>query len=168
MIPLPSNIKSVIIAVVVITAFFMGWMVNGWRHDAALKKALQETIDLQHAYDDYAREVTQKFQNQQAKQVLIYRDIKGKVKDVTDNRICFADSNALSLWNSALTGDVPKATSGTIKEAPTTDTFKVTDEQVLTNVIENFEQAKQIRDQLNALIDWFENNEKVGKQDGII
>lgn len=39
----------------------------------------------------------------------------------------------------------------------------ITDEQVLTNVIENFEQAKQIRDQLNALIDWYETNETIGK-----
>ena len=28
----------------------------------------------------------------------------------------------------------------------------------MNNVIENFEQTKQIRDQLNALIDWYENS----------
>ena len=28
----------------------------------------------------------------------------------------------------------------------------------MINVIENFEQAKQIRDQLNALIDWYESS----------
>ena len=127
-----------------------------------MKKALQEKIELQQAYDAYAREVVSKFQNQQAEQVIVYRDIKRKVKDVTDNRICFADGNALSVWNSALTGGVPKATPRTAKETPTTNTA-TTDEQVLTNVIENFEQAKQIRDQLNALIDWYETNETIGK-----
>ena len=81
--------------------------------------------------------------------------------NVTDNRICFADGNALSVWNSALTGDLPKATTGATKASTSTDT--ATDEQVLTNVVENFEQAKQIRDQLNALIDWYENNELIGK-----
>jgi protein-arginine kinase activator protein McsA len=65
------------------------------------------------------------------------------------------------VWNSALTGDVPKASTGTAKETASTDT--VTDTEVLTNVIENFEQAKAIRDQLNALIDWYENNELIGK-----
>ena len=161
MIPLPLNIKAIVVGVVLLATFVAGWTTNGWRHDAQLKKALQETIALQKAYDDYAREVATKFQNQQAEQAIVYRNLKRKINDVTDNRICFADGNALSVWNSALTGDVPKATTGTTKEATSTDT--ATDEQVLTNVVENFEQAKQIRDQLNALIDWYENNELIGK-----
>ena len=101
----------------------------------------------------YAREVAIKFEQQQAEQVVVYRTLKGKVKDVTDNRICFADSNALSVWNSALTGDLPKAPTGTTE---TPSTASATDTDVLTNVIENFEQYKQVRDQLNALIDWYE------------
>lgn len=156
MIPLPLNIKAIAIGVVLLATFVAGWTTNGWRHDAQLKKALQETIELQKAYDDYAREVATKFQNQQAEQAIVYRNLKRKINDVTDNRICFADGNALSVWNSALTGDVPKATTGAAKASTSTDT--ATDEQVLTNVVENFEQAKQIRDQLNALIDWYENN----------
>ena len=158
---IPINVKAGIIAVGVALSFLAGWTVNGWRHGAALKKALQETVELQRAYDDYAREAVTKFQNQQTQQVIVYRDLKRNIKDVTDNRICFADGNALSVWNSALTGTVPKAATGTTQTTASTDT--VTDEQVLTNVIENFEQAKQIRDQLNALIDWYENNESIGK-----
>lgn len=155
------HVKAGIIAAGVALSFLAGWSVNGWRHDAALKKALQETIDLQRAYDDYAREAVSKFQNQQAQQVIVYRDLKRKIKDVTDDRICFADGNALSVWNSALTGTMPKTTTGTTQTSTSTNT--ATDEQVLANVVENFEQAKQIRDQLNALIDWFENNEEIGK-----
>ena len=162
MIPLPLNIKAIVIGVVLLATFVAGWTTNGWRHDAALKDALQETIELQKAYDDYAREVATKFQNQQAEQAIVYRNLKRKITDVTDNRICFADGNALSVWNSALTGGVPKAPTGTTKETTTTNTA-ITDEQVLTNVVENFEQAKSIRDQLNALIDWYETNETIGK-----
>ena len=156
---IPLNIKSIVIGVVLLITFLAGWTTNGWRHDANLKKALQETIALQKVYDDYAREVTTKFQNQQAEQVIVYRDLKRKVNDVTDNRVCFADNNALSVWNAALTG-LPNAPTGVVKTP--TSTNSVTDEQVLTNAVENFEQAKQIRDQLNALIDWHENN-KQGK-----
>ena len=156
---IPLNIKSIVIGVVLLITFLAGWTTNGWRHDANLKKALQETIALQKVYDDYAREVTTKFQNQQAEQVIVYRDLKRKVNDVTDNRVCFADNNALSVWNAALTG-LPNAPTGVVKTP--TRTNSVTDEQVLANAIENFEQAKQIRDQLNALIDWHENN-KQGK-----
>ena len=159
MIPLPLNIKAIAIGVVLLATFVAGWTTNGWRHDAQLKKALQETIALQKAYDDYAREVATKFQNQQAEQVIVYKDIKRKVKDVTDNRICFADGNALSVWNSALTGTVPEAATGATKASAGTDTVGATDTEVLANVIENFEQAKQIRDQLNALIDWYEHQE---------
>jgi hypothetical protein len=159
MIPLPLNIKAIAIGVVLLATFVAGWTTNGWRHDAQLKKALQETIDIQKAYDRYAREVAVKFETQQAEQVIKYRTLKGKVKDVTDNRICFADSTALSVWNSALTGDLPTAPTGTAKETTSTDT--ATDTEVLTNVIENFEQYKQVRDQLNALIDWYENSTEI-------
>jgi hypothetical protein len=152
---LPLNVKLLLIAGAIFVAFCTGWTVHGWKYDADLKEALQETIDLQQAYDRYAREVVIKFEQQQAEQVIKYRTLKGKVKDVTDNRICFADSNAWGLYNSALTG-MPTAPTGTIKETTSTDT--VTDTEVLTNVIENFEQGKQIRDQLNALIDWYEKD----------
>jgi hypothetical protein len=151
---MPLNVRILLIAGAIFVAFCTGWTVHGWKYDANLKKALQDTIELQQAYDRYAREVATKFQNQQAEQVVKYRTLKGKVKDVTDNRICFADSAAWGLYNSALTGDLPKAPTGATQTPPSTDT--VTDTEVLTNVIENFEQAKQIRDQLNALIDWYE------------
>jgi hypothetical protein len=154
---IPLNIKSIVIGVVLLITFLAGWTTNGWRHDANLKKALQEKIELQKVYDDYAREVASKFQQQQAEQVIVYRDLKRKVKDVTDNRVCFADNNALSLWNAAL-ADLPNTPTGTTKTSTSTNT--VTDEQVLTNAIENFEQAKQIRDQLNALIQWHETNQE--------
>ena len=152
---LPLNVRIMLIAGAIFTAFCTGWTVHGWKYDANLKKALQETIDLQQAYDRYAREVVAKFDKQQADQVVVYRTLKGQVKDVTDNRICFADNDALQLWNNALTG-MPTATTGTTKKTTSTDT--ATDTEVLTNVIENFEQAKQIRDQLNALIDWYESS----------
>jgi len=155
-IPLTFNFKHALIAGTIFIAFSAGWTVNGWRHDANLKEALQDKVELQKAYDDYAREVAAKFQNQQAAQTIVYRDLKRKVQDVTDDRICFADNNALQLWNDALTG-MPNTTTGTAKTTTSASTA-ITDEQVITNAIENFEQAKAMRDQLNALIDWYETN----------
>ena len=152
---MPLNVRLLLIGGAVFIAFCTGWTVHGWKYDANLKKALQDTIELQQAYDRYAREVATKFQSQQAEQVVKYRTLKGKVKDVTDNRICFANNDALVLWNNALTG-LPTTTTRTTET--TTSTNTATDTEVLTNVIENFEQAKQIRDQLNALIDWYESS----------
>ena len=156
MILLPYNIKLIAAGAALVATFVAGWTINGWRHDANLKEALQDKIALQKQYDDYAREVAAKFQNQQAEQAIVYRNLKRKVQDVTDNRICFADNNALQLWNDALTG-MPNTTTGTAKTTTSTST-SVTDEQILANAIENFEQAKAMRDQLNALIDWYETN----------
>jgi hypothetical protein len=155
---LPLNVKLLLIGGAIFVAFCTGWTVHGWKYDADLKEALQETIDLQQAYDRYAREVAVKFETQQAEQVIKYRTLKGKVPHVTDNRICFADSAALSVWNSALTGDLPKAPTRTTE---TPSTASATDTEALTNVIENFEQYKQVRDQLNALIDWYENSTEI-------
>ena len=156
MIPLPFNIKAIVISVVLLATFVAGWTTHGWKYNANLRSALQEKVELQQAYDNYARESVLKFQNQQAAQVIVYRDLKRKVVDVTDNRICFADNNALSLWNSSLTGDLPKATTGATKASTSSNT--ATDTALLINAMENFEQSKQIRDQLNALINWHETN----------
>ena len=155
---LPLNVKLLLIGGAVFVAFCTGWSIHGWKYDANLKKALQETIDLQQAYDRYAREVVAKFETQQAEQVIKYRTLKGKVPHVTDNRICFADSAAWGLYNSALTGDLPNPPTGTTE---TPSSASATDTEVLTNVIENFEQYKQVRDQLNALIDWYENKDNL-------
>jgi hypothetical protein len=141
------NPKYILIAVFL--SFCTGWTVHGWKYDANLKSALQKTITLQHEYDAYARKVVASYNTKQAEQVIVYRNIKKDIPNVTDNRICFADSNALSLWNAALTG-MPSTTTGVV------ETPSVTDTAVLTNAIENFEQSKQTRDQLNALIDWYE------------
>ena len=149
---LPLNVKLLLIGGAIFVAFCTGWTIHGWKYEADLKEALQETIDLQQAYDRYAREVAVKFETQQAEQVIKYRTLKGKVPHVTDNRICFADSDAWGLYNSALTG-LPTTATGTTE---TPSTASATDTEVLTNVIENFEQYKQVRDQLNALIDWYE------------
>lgn len=143
-----------IIAAAVIIAFSAGWMVQGWRHEASLTSAMEKTILLQQENDIYARKVVKDFNVKQADQLIVYRNIKKAVPNVTDNRICFANANALSVWNAALTGSMSKTSSRTAETPP--DAHTISDAEVLTNVIENFEQAKQIRDQLNALIDWQE------------
>ena len=148
-----TQYKLAIMIGVIIAAFGMGWKVHSWKTDAAEKARVEEQLALKEAYDVLSREVVKKYNEKEAVTTIVYRDLKRKVDDVTDNRICFADSNALSLWNSSLSG-MPHTSTGTSKEAPSTDT--ATDKQVLENVIENFEQYKRARDQLNSLIDWYE------------
>jgi len=138
---------------VIIASFFMGWKVHSWKTDAAEKARVEEQIALREAYDVLSREVVAKYNEKEATTTIVYRDLKRKVDDVTDNRICFADNDALQLWNSALSG-VPKTPTGTTETSSGTDT--ATDKQVIENAVENFEQYKRARDQLNSLIDWYE------------
>jgi hypothetical protein len=155
-----AQYKLAIMIGAIIAAFGMGWKVHSWKTDAAEKARVEEQLALKEAYDVLSREVVKKYNEKEAKTVIEYRTIKGKIDDVTDNRICFADNNALSLWNDALNG-VSSTTTGTSKE--TARTSGATDKEIITNAIENFEQYKQARDQLNSLIDWYELHYNSGK-----
>lgn len=152
-----AQYKLAIMVGAIVASFFMGWKVHSWKTDAAEKARVEEQLALKEAYDVLSREVVKKYNEKEAVTTVVYRDIKRKVDDVTDNRICFADNDALQLWNHALDG-MPKAPTGTTEATSSTDT--ATDKQLLENVIENFEQYKRARDQLNALIDWYEQQYK--------
>lgn len=155
-----AQYKLAIMVGVIVAAFLMGWKVHSWKTDAAEKARIEEQIALRDAYDLLSREVVKKYNEKEAVTTIVYRDLKRKVDDVTDNRICFADSNALSVWNNALSG-VSSTTAGTTETPASTDT--ATDKQLLENVIENFEQYKRARDQLNSLIDWYELSYNIPK-----
>jgi hypothetical protein len=157
--PILSQSKLIIAIATIVVSFGAGWKVHSWKTDAAEKARVEEQLALKEAYDVLSREVVKKYNEKEAKTVIEYRTIKGKIDDVTDNRICFADNNALSLWNNALNG-VSSTPTGTTEETTRTS---ATDKEVITNAIENFEQYKQARDQLNSLIDWYELHYNSGK-----
>ena len=152
-----TQYKLAIAVVMIVASFCMGWKVNGWRQDAIEKERIEQIAKLKDESDKLGRELVTALQSKQAEQVVIYRNIKKEIPNVTDNRICFADTNALSMWNNALNG-VPKTTAGTIEATSATNT--ATDREVITNAVENFEQYTQVRNQLNALIDWHLNINK--------
>lgn len=151
-----NQYKLILIAVAIALAFSMGWKVNSWRYDAIEKDRLEQIAELKDKAEQVGRELVKAQQVKQAEQVIVYRTIKKEIPNVTDNRICFADANALSLWNNALNG-MSKAATGTTETSSSTNT--ATDRQIITNAIDNFEQYKQVRNQLNALIDWHEHDE---------
>ena len=149
----PAQVKLFGFAVLLVVTFFSGWRVNGWRHEAELKAQLEEMVAYKEAYDVLSRDIVKEYNRVEAEQVIIYRDIKKEIPNVTDNRICFADTNALSLWNQAITG-VPETPTGATDETAGADT--ATDKEVLENAVENFEQYTKARNQLNKLIDFHE------------
>lgn len=137
---------------VILAAFLAGWTINGWRYDSRLKTEAEKNIALMGKYQDEQKNAAKRAQETEQKTRIVYRTIKEGIPNVTDHRICFADSHALSLWNRALQG-MPTTAAGATQAPGGT---AATDAEVLTNAVENFEQYKQVRDQLNALIDWIE------------
>lgn len=152
-----TQYKLVIAVVMIVASFCMGWKVNDWRHDAIEKERIEQIAKLKDESDKLGRELVTALQSKQVEQIVIYRNIKKEIPNVTDNRICFADAHALSMWNNALNG-VPSTTAGTIEASSATNT--ATDREVIANAVENFEQYTQVRNQLNALIDWHLNINK--------
>ena len=141
-----------IIAASLLIGFGGGWMVNGWKHDAADKIQAEAYVQAMAKRDKENRDLTKKYQEAQANTRIVYRTIEKRVKDETSNRACL-DAGAVGVWNSALRG-LPTASTGTVETSGGPDT--ATDREVLGNAVENMAQYKECRDQLNALIDWHE------------
>ena len=141
-----------IIAASLLVGFGGGWMVNGWRHDAAEKIQADAYVQKLAKKDRENRELAKKYQEAQANTRIVYRTIEKRVKDETSNRACL-DAGAVGVWNAAVWG-LPQAATGTVEASSRPDT--ATDRDVLGNAVENMAQYKECRDQLNALIDWHE------------
>ena len=146
------GIYIIVAASIYAAGFGSGWLVHGWKYDAAAKAetvALMERIRKQDAAN---RRLAKQFQEAQSATRIVYRTIEKRVKDETSNRACLS-VGAVSLWNDALFGMSAPAAGTTGTTAPADP---ATDRDVLGNAVENMELYRECRDQLNALIDWHE------------
>jgi len=136
-----------------IYAYYKGWDSRDNKAKIELAKETEAKLIAMSAYEKANRELVKSYQTKQEKTKIVYRTIKEKVKDETRGTVCL-NGDAGRLWNDALEGVLSDTSTRTSKEATTS----FTDEEVITNAIENFEIYKDCRVQLNALIDWHENN----------
>lgn len=134
-------------------AYYKGYQSRDKAAQLEVKKELEAKLEAYKAYDLISREFVKKLQEKEVETKIVYRTIKEKVKDETRGRVCF-DDGANRMWNDALKGSLSEAPT----RAPEKTTRTYSDEVVLGNAVENFEQYKQCRDQLNALITWHETN----------
>ena len=145
--------KLIVLAIVAFTAFGLGWKVNGWRHDAETKRQLERIIKTAAAQAKMDRVAIASLQAK--KQEVITKEVirHVKIKDVTDDRVCFANWDAIRLWNDALSGQesMPEDTTGT---AGATGNAGATDTEVLENLNTNAAKWERLRDQMNAIIEW--------------
>lgn len=153
MIPLPTNIKAIAIGVVLITTFVAGWKTNGWRHDAEYKRKLEKIIAQANVNDAKNRVIISELQTK--KQQIVTKEVVryAKIKDVTDNRVCFANWDAIRLWNDALNGHEPMPENPTGTAHAPGITF-ATDTEVLENLNANAAKWEKLREQVSKIIEW--------------
>lgn len=160
---LPLNVRIMLIAGAVFIAFCTGWSVHGWKYDANLKEALQDTIELQQAYDRYAREVVANYNTKEVETQVRKETRDEKIKTITDNRVCFADWDTVRLWNESIADktDMPKSPRG-IDDS--TKSASITDSDLLKNINENGARWAECRTKMESIKafdkKWFgDNNE---------
>lgn len=148
-----AKAKLIILAVVIFTAFIAGWKVNGWKNDAQTKRKLEEVIRNAQKQDAQNRIIIRDLQ--QRKQQVVTKEVVRhvKIKDVTDNRVCFANWDAIRLWNDALSGQESVA-SDTAGATNPSGTASATDAEVLENLNINAARWERLREQMNAIIEW--------------
>lgn len=148
-----TKAKLIVLAIVAFTAFVLGWKVNGWKHDAETKRQLERIIKTAAAQAKMDRVAIASLQAK--KQEVITKEVirHVKIKDVTDDRVCFANWGAVQLWNAALAGQepVPENSAGTTNPTGTT---VATDTEILENLNTNAARWERLREQMSAIIEW--------------
>lgn len=148
-----TKAKLIVLAIVVFTAFVAGWKVNGWKNDAQTKRKLEEVIRNAEKQDAQNRIIIRDLQ--QRKQQVVNKEVVRhvRIKDVTDNRVCFANWDAIRLWNDALSGQESVASDTTGTTNPTGNA-SATDAEILENLNINAARWERLREQMNAIIEW--------------
>jgi hypothetical protein len=135
-------------------AYYKGY--QSAKNKAALALAVQYEKEREYlkAVDTMGREIVKAHAEKTVETKTVYRTIKKEIPNATTGAVCLNDV-AGKLWNDALLGDVSGTPTGAINSPSRT----YSDELVIANAIDNFEQYTACRAQLNALIDWHEKVE---------
>lgn len=146
------QVKAIFAGVALLVAFCFGWSVHGWKFDAELKRQADAALEQKAQYEELARGLVKRYQEAEAAQKVVYRNIKEKIYVETTGTVCLGPG-AVGLWNDAL-GGVPDSSAGTAETTPAAGKA-ATDRDLVKNAVENFQQYTECRAQLNALIEWY-------------
>lgn len=148
--------KALLITAVFIVGFISGYKVCGAFNEADEWQSINRQLKTAGSINKDTQKQVKQLQADEVKTKIIYRAIKEKIQNENDNRICFADSTALGLWNEAITGKDTDRPSVVTKTEPA-NSVVTTVEQVLTNAVENFQICNENSIKHNALIDHVES-----------
>ncbi|OZA06760.1 MAG: hypothetical protein B7X95_01405 [Methylophilaceae bacterium 17-44-8] len=148
--------KLIAISALCLASFVGGWRVHGWKTDAAQGVSIAKQEKTRDTLDVESDKKVLETQKQEVETKIVYRTIREKINDKDDKRVCFADSDALSLWNEAIAG-ASAHRSALPAETTINDPFITTVEEVLTNAANNFQICNENAIKHNALIDKVES-----------
>lgn len=144
--------KLIAIGALCIACFVAGWRVHGWKTDASQGHSIAKQEKARQNAIAEVGKIVQDQQKQEVETKIMYRTIRERINEKDDKRICFADADALSVWNDAIAGadqHRPKPAAETAENAAVVATV----EQVLTNAADNFQICNENAIKHNALID---------------
>lgn len=158
LVPKPYLILGAVLALAAThgVAYYKGYQRAEHAQAALIVEQWKKEQELKVAYNHASKELVKAYQAAQTKEKIVYRTIKEKVYEKATGAVCLNNSTA-GLWDDALFGNMPDTSTRAVEETSRT----YTDAEVVTNAVENFEQYKECRSQLNALIDWHEKVEAV-------
>ncbi|MES2635852.1 MAG: hypothetical protein V4605_00905, partial [Pseudomonadota bacterium] len=95
--------------VLLVIGFFIAGFATGYKVSGAFKKAdegrsIKTQLKTADAIAHDTKKQVKEIQDKLVETKIIYRTIREKIQDENDTRICFADHNALGLWNDAIAG----------------------------------------------------------------
>jgi hypothetical protein len=137
-------------------AYYKGYKSAENKANVALVKQYEKERKYLKTVDDLSRQLVKAHAEKTIETKIVYRTIKKGIPNATTGAVCLNDV-AGKLWNDALRGDMPVSSP----RATDTPSRTYTDELVITNAVDNFEQYTACRAQLNALIDWHEKVETI-------
>lgn len=157
--------KLILFGCILLIGFCAGWEVHDWKTKAAIANTIAKTQKTAQKLQKAVDPIIVKKSDDIAKTEIIYRTIREKVNEKDDQRICFADTNAWSLYNSAITGTVPLRpepagtpggagnTQGQGGEIQPDTNIIATEKDLLNNATNNYETCRKNMIKHNALID---------------
>lgn len=163
--PYTNQTKLVAIICLCAVAFALGWRVHGWKTEAGVAHSVGKTQKAAKSVQKKIEPIVTNKQNEIVRTEYVYKTIREKINEADDQRICFSDANAWSLYNSAITGTTtpgPEFAGKTARddnakgqgdESSSTQQIVATVDQVLNNAADNYETCRKNSIKHNALID---------------
>jgi len=147
--------KALLVILVFTAGFGAGYKTSDAFSVLGEAQSINQQIKTGDKIADEGKKAAKEVQKAVVETRIVYRTIKEKIHEQNDNRICFADNDALSLWNHAIAGK-DKDRSDTAGKTSEAYSVVATVEQVLANAAENFETCNINRENHNKLIDTVE------------